>query len=248
MEAVTRRDAILAAVGATLPDESTARLLEREFPRPDLSYLLLDLPSRRVIASRWPNPNRPVPVGSLVKPFVAFAYQGQFLEIACRGAADHCWKQAGHGRLQLPYAIACSCNAYFLNLARTVDLAALATLGLQTPLDPTPEALIGLGNQWPLAPLTLTRAYCELLTRAKPEVLRGLRLSAKLGTSREIRCDAYAKTGTAPCRHEKRSPGDGYAIALHPTTVPRFALLVSLDGAPGSHAAKVCGEMLRRIG
>jgi len=30
-----------AAVGATLPDESTARLLEREFPSPDLSYLLL---------------------------------------------------------------------------------------------------------------------------------------------------------------------------------------------------------------
>jgi hypothetical protein len=243
MEAVTRRDAILAAVGATLSDDSTGRLLDREFTREDLSYILLDVRSRSVIASRWLNADRPVPVGSLVKPFVAFSYRGPFPEIICRG----CWKAGGHGRLQLPQAIAQSCNAYFLELARNVDASALAQLGLPAPSALTPETLIGLGECWPISPWTLVHAYCELLKRAHPDILRGLRLSARIGTSRQIRCDAYAKTGTAPCHHQKRSAGDGYAIALYPATSARFALLVSLDGTPGSHAARVCGEMLRRI-
>jgi cell division protein FtsI/penicillin-binding protein 2 len=247
MEAITRREAMLAAVGASLPDDSTARLLEREFPRPDLSYLLLDVPSRRVIASRWANSDRPVPVGSLVKPFVAFAHRGPFPEIICHGEADHCWKAGGHGWLQLPLAIAHSCNAYFLELARNVDPNALAPLGLPTPAVPTPETWIGLGNGWPIAPMTLVHAYCELLTRANRDILRGMRLSAKSGTARDMRCDAYAKTGTAPCCHAKRNPGDGYAMALYPATAPRVALLASLDGKPGSHAARLGGQLLRRI-
>jgi cell division protein FtsI/penicillin-binding protein 2 len=248
MEAITRREAILAAVGASLPDDSTVRLLEREFTRPDLSYLLLDVPSLRVIASRWPDRDRAVPLGSLVKPFVAFAHRGALPEIICRGEVDRCWKVGGHGRLQLPHAIAYSCNAYFLELARNVDPVALAQLGLPTPAVSWPETLIGLGEGWPIAPMTLVHAYCELLRRANRDILRGMRLSAKSGTAREIRCDAYAKTGTAPCHHQKRNAGDGYAIALYPAPAPRFALLVSLDGTPGSHAARVCGEMLRRIG
>src|SRR5437762_521758 len=129
METVTRREAILAAVGLSLPDDSTARLIDREFTQPDLSYVLLDVRSRQVIASRWPSRDCPVPVGSLVKPFVAFAHAGDFPEITCHGEADRCWKTGGHGRLQLPLAIAQSCNAYFLELARNLDLRALAQIG-----------------------------------------------------------------------------------------------------------------------
>src|SRR5205823_10665976 len=151
--------------------------------------------------------------GSLVKPFVAFACRGGASVIDCHGESGRCWKPGGHGRLDLPMAIAYSCNAYFLALARSVDVAALERLYLPAPLDLSLETLIGLGDRWPLAPLELMRAYRELLALPSRDILRGMRLSAKLGTAREIRCDAYAKTGTAPCRHEKRSPGDGYAIA-----------------------------------
>lgn len=247
MEAITRRDAILAGIGGALPDDSTRRVLARKFSRPDLSYLLLHAPSRRVIASRWSNPRAPVPVGSLVKPFLAFAHRGSWPDIVCRGSVDQCWKPSGHGRLKLPEAIAFSCNAYFLELARTINPAALVQLGLPAPQQPTLETWIGVGTKWPIAPLTVVSAYCELVARANGDILQGMRLSARSGTSREIRCDALAKTGTASCHHEKRSPGDGYAIAVYPATAPRLALLASLDGAPGAHAAKVCGEMIRSI-
>jgi len=115
-------------------------------------------------------------------------------------------------------------------------------------LNAAPAMWIGLGDSWRIPPLTVVQAYCELLARSPRDILRGMRLSAKFGTAHEIRCDAYAKTGTAPCRHARKTPGDGYAIALYPATKPEFALLVSMDGSPGSHAARVCGEMLRRIG
>ena len=221
---MTRREAIVYGLTSTLPDESTARLLEREFARPDLSYMLMSIPARRLIAARWENSDQPIPMGSLLKPFVAYAHGAPFPEIVCNGARDRCWKSAGHGRLTLPLALAYSCNAYFFALARDLQLDASSLL---------PQAMLN--------------AYCDLLTRAPREILQGMRLSAKLGTAREIRCDAYAKTGTAACRHSKKTPGDGYAVALYPTADPRLALLTSLDGAPGSHAARVSGEILRRI-
>lgn len=226
---MTRREALVYGLTSTLPDESTARLLEREFARPDLSYLLLSFPSRRVIAARWPDSERAIPIGSLVKPFVAYAHGSPFPG-------------------KLPLAIAQSSNAYFLNLARNVQPAKLLELGLVAPIGATSETWIGLGEAWRIPPKVLLNAYCNLLTRAPREILQGMRLSAKVGTAHEIRCDAYVKTGTAPCHHARKTAGDGYAIALYPAPAPSFALLTGLDGAPGSHAARVSGEMLRRIG
>ena len=221
---MTRREAIVYGLSSTLPDESTARILEREFTRPDLSYMLMSISARRLIAVRWPDSERSIPMGSLLKPFVALAHGSPFPVITCNGAGDRCWKSAGHGRLTLPLALAYSCNAYFFALSRDLQFDA-----------------------WSLTPHALLNAYCDLLTRGPREILQGMRLSAKLGTAREIRCDAYAKTGTAPCRHPKKTPGDGFAVALYPAADPRFALLASLDGAPGAQAARMCGEMLRRI-
>ncbi|MGI8412944.1 MAG: hypothetical protein ACR2QA_10780 [Solirubrobacteraceae bacterium] len=241
---MTRREAILCGFTSALPDDSTALVLERDFARPDLSYLLMDVRSRRIIASRGLGPEEPIPVGSLVKPFVAYAYRGALPAVVCHG----CWKPGGHGRLTLPLALAQSCNIYFLELARNVDPLKLTEVGLTAPDVSTPEAWIGLGDRWRIAPRALINAYCELLIRAPREILQGMRLSAKSGTARAIGCDAYTKTGTAPCRHQKKTPGDGYAMALYPAPNPRWAMLTGLDSAPGAHAAKVCGEMLRRIG
>ena len=47
-----------------------------------------------------------------------------------------------------------------------------------------------------------------------------------------------AKTGTAPCEHLKRMPGDGLAVWLWPEDQPRRAILVREHGVPGSIAAK----------
>ncbi len=220
---MTRREALAALLA--LPDDTTARLLERNFSRPELSYVLLDVSSRRPIAIQWTGIERGVPVGSLAKPLVAFAYPGTL----------------PHG---LPQAIAFSDNAYFLALAREITAP---PLGLPPPRPATPEAWIGLGGGWRIPPLDLLRAYCDLVARGPREILEGLRLSAKIGTSRAIHCDAFAKTGTAPCRHTPRSAGDGYSLSLYPAASPRVALLVSLDGAPGAQAAAVAGRMLKLI-
>jgi len=82
--------------------------------------------------------------------------------------------------------------------------------------------------------------------------LQGMILSARVGTASAIRrsfADAptLAKTGTAPCVHTPRAPGDGYVIMLYPADSPRFTLLVRVHGVPGSHAAIVGGELLRTI-
>jgi cell division protein FtsI/penicillin-binding protein 2 len=55
------------------------------------------------------------------------------------------------------------------------------------------------------------------------------------------------KTGTAPCLHASKSPGDGYAVVLYPADSPRFLLLVQVHGVPGSRAAVTAGRMMRVV-
>ena len=245
----------------SLPEQSAALVLERAFPDPDISYLLLDVARARLICSRWANPEQPVPVGSLVKPFTALAYGEthafRFPESICQGEKDRCWLPAGHGALSLAGAIAHSCNAYFLRLAAQVKPEALAAVAERFGLTPpdrsadTP-AFIGIGDDWPIAPLAVARAYCELTARTTEpgvrEILAGLALSARAGTGHGVGPGAYAKTGTAPCVHPARHRGDGYAIALFPAESPRLALLVRVHGVPGAEAAMVCGHMRVLVG
>ena len=100
---MTRREAIIYGLTSTLPDDSTARLLEREFARQDLAYLLISFPERRIIAARWPDLEQPIPMGSLLKPFAAYAHGSPFPG-------------------SLPLAIAHSSNPYFLEIARNPSL------------------------------------------------------------------------------------------------------------------------------
>jgi hypothetical protein len=59
--------------------------------------------------------DRPLPVGSLVKPFVAKAWARAHPTarppVERCVAAAHCWKPAGHGALGLGHAVSVSCNA-----------------------------------------------------------------------------------------------------------------------------------------
>ncbi len=62
------------ASGGELAGQSIARALDRAFPAADISYVLLSGRTGEVVAARWKDLARPVPVGSLVKPFAALAY------------------------------------------------------------------------------------------------------------------------------------------------------------------------------
>jgi cell division protein FtsI/penicillin-binding protein 2 len=173
-----------------------------------LEYLLLDVRSGEVVAQRWPQMDRPIPVGSLMKPFLALAYgetlaQGSFPTMRCRGKVDGCWRAEGHGSLGLEPALAQSCNAYFLSLAgKVAGTGALervsGAFGLPAPpamvrsgapnADPAgtwAREAIGLTPEWRVAPLALARAYARLAREtpspAATRVLAGMRLAALPG-------------------------------------------------------------------
>ena len=245
--------------------QSAAAALAREFPSRDISFLLLEAHTGRVLAWRWADPDASIPMGSLLKPFAALAYGEQhdfrYPSHNCRGTSTGCWLPRGHGDVDLTTAIAQSCNAYFRLLTTNLTAADVAPTATRFGLDrPGPEAsgpeLAGLGTRWQTSPVRVAHAYLELVReRQQPgvsEILDGMALSARQGTGAEVQRafpwrDALVKTGTAACTHALRAPGDGFTVALTPADDPQILLMVRVHGVPGAQAAKTAGQMLHRI-
>jgi cell division protein FtsI/penicillin-binding protein 2 len=179
----------------------------------------------------------------------------------CRGTATGCWSPHGHGNVDLHSAIAYSCNSYFRVLTAKMTAAEVSPTAVRFGLEaPAPEtagpALAGLGNRWQTSPLSMARAYLELVRRRDQPgvrlILAGMAQSAQQGTGAEVDRalpfpDALVKTGTALCTHSKRAPGDGFTIVMSPSDDPQILLLVRVHGVAGAQAAKTAGQMLSRI-
>jgi len=254
-----------AAPAKSLFNQSAILVFEREFSSSDISYLLFDARTGTLLASRWEDPAKPIPLGSLVKPFTALAYAEthhyQFPEHVCRGEATGCWQARPHGKLDLVSAISVSCNSYFRELAANLTGEQLIPVANRFGLDPPDPALtgpplMGLGDQWPISPLKMARAYLELYQRRDQpvvrEILAGMAQSARSGTGKGVgkglnHPDALVKTGTAPCTHAHPAPGDGFVIAMVPANQPELLLLVRVHSVPGAAAAIVAGRMLHRL-
>jgi cell division protein FtsI/penicillin-binding protein 2 len=237
--------------------QATAAALDKKFPSSDLSFLVLD-ERGQVMAQRWDEPAHEVPIGSLTKPFIAVAYgrtHDSFPQYRCEGKQT-CWLRRGHGTLGIRDAIAFSCNSYFH------ELVAGAAPGFATPtlenfgLNARAWAEDKHGPGGKAAPLALVHAYLELAKHSQEEavvpVLKGMEMSAQKGTAAAVgvelpRMQTLAKTGTAPCTHRKKAPGDGFALVMAPADHPRVALLVRIHGKPGSFAAGVAGRMIAVI-
>ena len=249
--------------------QSAAEALNHDFPSRDISFLLLDAQTGRVLASRWDHPNAPIPMGSLLKPFAALAYGQQhdfrYPGHTCRGTPTGCWLPRGHGDVDLTAAIAHSCNSYFRMLTATLTAADVSPTAARFGLDgPTPETfgpeLAGLGGRWRTSPLRLARAYLELIRqRQQPgvsQILDGMALSARQGTGAEVHRafplsdtllkTLLVKTGTAACTHSRHAPGDGFTVVT-PADNPQILLMVRVHGVPGAQAARTAGQMLHRI-
>ena len=245
--------------------QSAAEALTHGFPSRDISFLLLDAHTGRVLAARWDHPDAPIPMGSLLKPFTALAYGEQhdfrYPSHTCRGTSTGCWRPHGHGEVDLAAAIGHSCNSYFRVLTESLTAADVSPTALRFGLDPpSPEIsgpeLAGLGSRWRSSPVRLAHAYLELIRRRQQpgvsKILDGMALSVQQGTGSEIRRafpfhDVLAKTGTAACTHSRHSPGDGFTVVLAPADNPQILLMVRVHGVPGAQAAKTAGQMLRRI-
>jgi cell division protein FtsI/penicillin-binding protein 2 len=241
--------ALLCRLTAARPPErdlyaqATAVMLDHAFPSPRVEYLILDLRTGRIVAMRWPDAEAAVPVGSLLKPFLALAYgqlrpgfagsaragSDEFPVVQCHGKGDGCWRPAGHGSVALERALAVSCNAYFLFLAK--ELIAAGSAGEQAlervsvayglpapPFAATAATLVGVTPEWRVSPLALSHAYAALMVQPQDAVVRRLARGMVLagqpgGTAAALGGhgvypvhdpDRYpggvlAKTGTAPC-------------------------------------------------
>jgi cell division protein FtsI/penicillin-binding protein 2 len=245
--------------------QSAGQILNRDFPGGDISFLLLDARTGKVLASRWDNPQAPIPLGSLVKPFTALAYGEhhafRYPAHICRGTATGCWLPQGHGEVDLSSAIAYSCNSYFRALTANMTAVDVSPTAMRFGLEPPPPetsgpTLAGLGNRWLISPLNMARAYLEFVRRRNQpgvrQILAGMAQSAEQGTGAEVDralpfSDALVKTGTAMCTHAKRAPGDGFTIAMSPSDDPQILLMVRVHGVPGAQAAKIAGQMLSRL-
>jgi cell division protein FtsI/penicillin-binding protein 2 len=225
---------------------------------PGLEYLVLDLRTHEVLADSFASPSAPIPAGSLLKPFLALAYarthNGTIPTVVCHGHPDRCWKPQGHGSIALTQAIAQSCNAYFLALARDLATADIPYLPAP-PANPTPETLIGLTPDWVIAPEALAQAYAALLAApASPThtaILAGMRESAQHGTAARIGAHpggVLAKTGTAPCIDPTcAANGDGLVLAAAPADRPTILVLVRRRATNGATTAASAGRILTQL-
>lgn len=254
-----------AAVRSSLFAQSAARILEREFASREVSFLLLDVRTGAVLASRWDDAGKPIPMGSLVKPFTALAYgeehQFRYPTHVCLGGAGGCWLPRGHGEIDITSAIADSCNSYFRMLTASMTSADVVPAAGRFGLDPPASQLsgpdlIGVGNRWSISPIHMAHAYLELnRQREQPgvrDVVKGMAQSARQGTGSEVdralrHSSALVKTGTAACTHHDHAPGDGFVVALVPAVQPELLLMLRVHGVPGARAALTAGRMLGRI-
>jgi cell division protein FtsI/penicillin-binding protein 2 len=218
-----------------------------------------------LLASRLEDYGRPIPLGSLVKPFTSRAYAGahdfRYPVYECKGKASGCWQDRPHGRVGFVTAISVSCNSYFRRLAESVTAEQLGQVtrafGLESPgANSSSQNLIGLGDQWRISPLRMAQAYLELDRRKEQPgvapILEGMKQSALHGTGAAVgrqlkHTDALVKTGTAPCTHAHWAPADGFVLALVPAEQPEILLFVRVHSVTGAKAAETAGRMLRQM-
>lgn len=249
------RAALALALGAaSLYDQAVVTLLRERFSREDVSYILIETSAGRIVDAQWRDASRRVAMGSLVKPFTALAYgrshASRYPEFVCRGSESGCWLPGGHGKVGIVDAIAHSCNAYFDALAAQVRFEDVAAEARRFSIEPPPEeapplSYVGRQGLWETRPEEMLRAFLALLSDPRAGVVRsGMQECARHGTGRALG-DGLAKTGTAPCSHQPKAPGDGFVIAFDRADAPRYGLLVRVHGVPGAEAAVTAAQMMR---
>jgi cell division protein FtsI/penicillin-binding protein 2 len=199
-----------------------------------------------------------VPPGSAVKPLVSVALLESraatpfpctgSLQIAGRSFA--CSHPRVAGSLDLPAALAYSCNEYFAAASRRVRPAVLAgtlrRLGLEArvPASADGAALLALGMEGVTCTAAeLAQAYRRLAALRLRPVVEGLLEAATSGTARLAApkgVEVCGKTGTSG----RAAVFGGWA----PAAAPRLVVAVMVPGGRGgTDAAPVARELFERF-
>lgn len=236
--------AALVLSAPTLFEQSVVRVLTRDFPQ--TQFVLTSVATKQTLGRHWASDDA-IPMGSLMKPFTAIALGRDPGRARCN--PKQCWLPAGHGEVGLIEAIEQSCNSFFLQKARSITPEGLSSVlkrfHLPQPDSESPGTMIGLGSGWKVQPEQLTQAYRLLLDAPDTyNILEGMRRAGRSGTAKLLGGRAAAKTGTAPCSHSQKAPGDGYVVMWYPVTAPKYMLLVQVHGVSGAEATRTAAKML----
>lgn len=179
------------------------------------------------------------------------------------------WSQGGrtlacfddHASLDLPKALATSCNAYFYEIVHRLGTDQVAATfeafglpGLSTPLREAPQAermAIAVGHgAGMVTPRQLAAAFARLVTTESPAhefVHAGMvdAVTAEYGTARQAAVEGMTvagKTGTADSGDHSHGWFAGYAPADAPAVL--VLAYVEGEGTGGSLAAPVAAQVL----
>lgn len=167
------------------------------------------------------------------------------------GKKRYCWNYRGHGKLDVPRALALSCNLFWGWVGSHLQLedviARLEEYGFQasSALKNSPEKIdrfrlaIGDSALFRVTPLEMLSFWDRFLTRTQGEkysaLRQGLMRTAQEGTASKNDLSSFqilAKTGTADSL-QKSYKTEGWFLAAYPISQPRFALLIFLRNSHG---------------
>jgi membrane peptidoglycan carboxypeptidase len=263
-----RREAIsiIAGVGMAVA-ESDPKPLARYFANAQGTALLIDIPTRRVLAvHQAPAASRAQALpGSTVKPFTlsALLNAGKLTAaetFLCPGKLTVASRQlnCSHPLLGLPMraetALAYSCNCFVAHMAERLRPEELAAelegagfaAGVRRAANLDSLRLQSLGEANVLATAaTLALAYRALALRALPPVMAGLEGAVQYGTAQLARVEGVKVAGKTGSVRGSDGVRTAWFAGFLPSRNAEIVVTVMLHGdSGGSDAAPIAGRIL----
>ncbi len=183
------------------------------------------------------------------------------------GKVMHCWTYRGHGSLDLPQALALSCNLYFQNLGLKLGLSKILETMKQYPSLPAvrgetlPQGIssefkltrffIGDDPSYRLTPRQLSEFWNQYVLKIQEDryqaIFQGLRRSVQRGgTASKLKnspLEILAKTGTGDSLNPNYKT-NAWFLGAYPAKNPQYTLLILLQEAHGFEEATALAEKI----
>lgn len=175
------------------------------------------------------------------------------------GKKYSCWTYKGHGQLDLPKALAISCNLYFQNLGMKLGLDKIVSVMKQYPSLPSlafskidlARFSIGDDPSYRVTPRQMSTFWNQYVkTIQEPHydaIFQGLRRSVQAGGTasklKESPLEILAKTGTGDSLNSNYKT-NAWFLAAYPAKNPQYTLLILLQEAHGFEEATRLAEKI----
>lgn len=181
-----------------------------------------------------------------------------------RAKERHCWTYRGHGKLDLPKALAISCNLYFQNLGFKLGFSQILETLNQYPALRNgktllkPESAFDLGQfsigddpAFRLTPRQVSQFWNEYVLKLQEAkyaaIFQGLRRTvSQEGTASRLKnspLEILAKTGTSDSLNSNYET-NAWFLGAYPAKDPQYTLLILLQEAHGFEEASRLAEKI----